>query len=464
MGNVIRKKCCFYEFCIIILASILAMIGLSLLYKYKKQVVVDENKVRVDINTTINDLEYYYGNTNNDKDQPKRLAEQHYAVMDLEGNITYSNLSEYHTGEKISLHRLGRVMQRQNRYQCPLIYQDKQFGSVVIQINSDKYQLTHSNQLITMCFIILISLGCITVILVVIRKYLNADILTPINQIHQATNAIMARDYSVSVEYDYDGEIGALCHDFELMRTELKAYQERETLYKKKETLLLASISHDLKTPLATVKNYAEGIVYDVVESKEEIKEYAKIIISKITYLTGLINDILEHSKAGLNQFHIEKVDVYADDFFNSLCEELGKEIKDRSFEFEYETFPRVVVSLDKKRMTQVFRNLVDNSLKYGSAGGYIHITNQVEDRVVDSKKRSYLCIAFEDNGCGISASDLPYIFETFYRGDKARNQEIPGSGLGLNIAKYIINCHNGDITCESKYGQGTTFSISLEI
>lgn len=469
MGDVIYKK--FRAYCIDIgmLVSCLCIITIVLVHFYLDNSKIDEEKVRVDCNNLVYQLEKQISLVNIDdvldaQDSFQVETNMTYSIVDLTGVIQFSTIPRYKVKEKMNLHKFGIIKESDAEYRIPLSKDGVQCYFAIIAIDPSEYSIPKLKQKVLLYGAAGLLLMGVFSLLNRIRRFLKQDIIMPVEQIHTTTNAIMQGDYSKQVLYDYDGEIGGLCHDFELMRSELKEYYEREKLYKKKETLLLASISHDLKTPLATVCNYVEGILYDVVETKEEIKEYAVVIHNKMTYLNGLIDDILEHSKAELNQFRIMKEDVYADEFFEPILQVLKQEVNKKNFEFSYDSFPQIILTIDPKRITQVLYNLVDNAVKYGRPCGFIHITNQIIKKNSSGALETYLLVCVEDNGIGISAADLPYVFETFYRGDKARNQDIPGSGLGLNIARYIVRSHGGDIDCDSVYEIGTTMSFTIKI
>ena len=145
------------------------------------------------------------------------------------------------------------------------------------------------------------------------------DIWGPVNEIHKSTRSILNGNFEESIRYDYSGEIGTLCHDFEKMRDEIRDGAMREQQSREKERVLYASISHDLKTPLAIITGYLEQILYGVVNTREQILETAEHALTKVKVLNKLTEDILEHSKAQMNQLQMQKREFYADAFFKEL-------------------------------------------------------------------------------------------------------------------------------------------------
>lgn len=306
--------------------------------------------------------------------------------------------------------------------------------------------------------IYLILLFILFAFLLLLRHYqfLKKDILQPLEQIRISTQAIQNEDFTVQVLYDYDGEIGELCHDFELMRDQLEAARQQTALLEQNEQLLLACISHDLKTPLSAIYCYVEGIQNGLVKEEEGIKRYARTILSKVTMLSKLIDDILEHSKSQMNEFSIQTAELYTREYLTGLFQELSLDIKQKGLTFTLEEIPDVLVCIDESRISQVIQNIIYNSIKYTEPGGEI----KVHSLIADNK----LILSISDTGQGIGVEDLPFIFNKFYRSEKARTLNVAGSGLGLSIAKNIITKHNGTIQCDSLLGEGTTISFSLPL
>lgn len=171
--------------------------------------------------------------------------------------------------------------------------------------------------------------------------------------------------------------------------------------------------------------------------------------------LNGLIDDILEHSKAQLHEFDIQKEECYSRDFLYGIVEEFKKDILKIGLEFKTNEIPNLLINIDQKRIRQVLQNLVGNAMKFTKKGEV-----SIQFRYEEEK----LFIAVQDTGVGISATDQSMIFEPFYRGEKARTLNIPGSGLGLSIAKYIVTQHGGRIFCDSVLNKGTTMEFYIPV
>ena len=248
-----------------------------------------------------------------------------------------------------------------------------------------------------------------------------------------------------------------MCHDFEKMREELLNSHKREQRLKEDEKILLASISHDLKTPLSSITGHVEGILLDVVTDEVEIKRYAQIIMNKASVLNVMIDDIMKHTKSELYQLSIELEETYTGVFFEEVVKELSDDAKQKGFDVKCNKIPNVILQMDKIRISEVLHNLLANSMKYGKKDGCITLIFQL----LEGKEKQFH-ITFKDDGYGIAASDLPFVFDKFFRGDKSRTQNIPGSGLGLSISKYIIEKHGGKIECDSILDYGTEINFFI--
>ncbi len=291
--------------------------------------------------------------------------------------------------------------------------------------------------------------------------YFNGRILKPIKEISDSSKGIIAGNYDLEVIRAYsktvaENEVGDLTYSFELMRDELKQKQIREEALKKSQQELISCISHDLKTPISTIKAYGEGLRDGVARTPKLQEDYVNIIISKTNLLTDMINELLIISNAQLNQLEITRQEVYFVEYFRNVIKELEIYVNQNGIAFNYEIkTPDIIVNIDTKRITEVLYNIVDNSIKYiGEKEGRIEISAEREDKNV--------LIRIRDNGIGISPDDIPHVFEKFYRAEKSRSSRIPGSGLGLSICKYIIDQHNGEIYCKSRLNHGCEIGFTL--
>ncbi|WP_183251343.1 ATP-binding protein [Anoxybacteroides tepidamans] len=217
----------------------------------------------------------------------------------------------------------------------------------------------------------------------------------------------------------------------------------------------IANVSHELRTPIAMLQGYSEAIIDDIAATDEEKKEMAKVIYDESLRMGRLVNDLLDLARmeAGHMTLNVETVQLrpYIERIihkFQGLAKE--KEI-DLSAEFRSEDMH---MTIDPDRIEQVLTNLIDNALRHTNEHGMV--------KVIVERSGDAVTIHVQDSGSGIPEDDLPFVFERFYKADKARTRGRSGTGLGLAIAKNIVEAHKGTITVHSKLGEGTTFTFTL--
>ena len=217
----------------------------------------------------------------------------------------------------------------------------------------------------------------------------------------------------------------------------------------------VANVSHELKTPITSIKGFAETILDGNIDNREEMLEFTKIIYKEAERLSNLVHDLLELSKLEANDTNIfrqnEDIVEIAREVVNHL--QYGAMKKHREINF-YANRDQITHFVNRDRIKQVFINLISNSIAYSK----VHTTVYV--RIFDNDQD--VVIEVEDQGIGIPQSDLPRIFERFYRVQKDRSRATGGTGLGLSIVKHIIEIHDGNIEVDSKVGAGTTFRIAF--
>jgi len=220
---------------------------------------------------------------------------------------------------------------------------------------------------------------------------------------------------------------------------------------------MLGNVMHDLKTPLTAVRGYAQGIIDGVANTPERLNKYAVTIRNKAEDMSNLVDDIFFFSQIYQQniQYDFQRIDVR--DYLSECISGRSLDLETRKisllcqFQVEADTQFRI----DPERLKRVIYNIIDNSSKYIDTDiGILYVqAKETEDKVI-------ICIS--DNGQGIEKEELSRIFERFYRTDRSRNSTTGGSGIGLSIAKKIIEDHKGRIWAESEFGQGTKISLEL--
>lgn len=280
-------------------------------------------------------------------------------------------------------------------------------------------------------------------------------IIQPISRLKDVATKISEGDLSHGIAEEGEGEVRELCRTLELMRIKLKESVYLQEKYDDNRKFLVSSISHDLKTPVTSIKGYIEGIIDGVAKTPEKMDEYLETARSKAILVNAMIDDLLLYSKLDLNQlpYHFEKSDLAS--YFEDC-------VADHKYEYEKanlslalinELTEPVKVLIDRERLKRVVQNILDNAMTYvEKENGRIEI--------ILRETRTSAIIEIKDNGKGIPENKLPHIFDRFYQVDPSRKS---GSGLGLAIAKQIIEGHDGKIWAKSAVGEGTQIMISLK-
>lgn len=225
----------------------------------------------------------------------------------------------------------------------------------------------------------------------------------------------------------------------------------------------VANVSHELKTPIAAVKGFAETLLAGALDDKETAKSFLKIIFDESDRLNRLIGDILELSKIESKRIPLQFSPVEMKSFVENTLRVMKAEAEKKRIALEMHVAGDIYIEADEDRLRQIVINLLSNGISYTPEGGRVQVLvepvaaagNQEYDRV-------RLTIA--DTGIGIPKKDLPRIFERFYRVDKARSRSSGGTGLGLSIVKHLVELHKGSIWVESEVGLGSRFMIELPV
>lgn len=292
---------------------------------------------------------------------------------------------------------------------------------------------------------------------IIITSWIKRDIYNPVKEISIAMQNIADGNFEYRLPETRDDEIGQLFGNYEQMRLRLKENAEEKAENEKKQKELVSNISHDLKTPITSIKGYVEGIMDGVANTPEKMDKYIRTIYNKANDMDRLINELTTYSGIDSNKipYHFHILNVA--DYFSDCIEEIGLDLESKNIKLNYTNLapPDTCVVADPEQMKKVINNIVSNSVKYmGHDSGIISIRIQEDNESVK--------IEIEDNGKGIASKDIGSIFERFYRTDASRNSLQGGSGIGLSIVKKIVEDHGGYVWATSKEGEGTCMHFVL--
>lgn len=308
-----------------------------------------------------------------------------------------------------------------------------------------------SSQWVFRIFIIIVLVLVFTS--VSLTRWINKGVFYPIRQLNHAMSCIAKGnfDYALQIE-ENNGEIEQLYKSYEDMRLKLKESSEEKIQNEKQNRELISNITHDLKTPITSIKGYVEGIIDGVADTPEKMNRYIKTIYTKTNEMDRLINELTYYSGIDSNRipYHFQRINV--SDYFNDCVEDVGLDLESKNIELNYSNLltedTRIIA--DPEQLKKVINNIIGNSIKYLDKDRHGVIDIRLLDEV------DAIRVEIEDNGKGIAAKDLPNIFERFYRTDASRNSAQGGSGIGLSIVKKIIEDHGGYIWATSKVDEGT--------
>lgn len=292
-----------------------------------------------------------------------------------------------------------------------------------------------------------------------IMKRVYKNMVEPLQRLNEATNNIRKGDLTTQVRpsLHYNRELKETFNDFEKMRQQLKENKDTAQQYEQNRKDLVSNISHDLKTPIASIIGYVEGILDGVANTPAKRDRYMQIIYKKSLDMNRLVNDLILFSKLDVNKVAFDFKKTTVQHYMESLFEDYGIELRENNIELisRYQANPELVIDLDQKQLRRVFNNIIGNAMKHLDKD-----TKAIEILVYEEQQEVYVRIS--DNGAGIPSDKVDHIFDRFYKADVARNTDIGSSGLGLSISKQIVSAHGGRIWATSTLGEGTIVYFTL--
>ncbi len=274
----------------------------------------------------------------------------------------------------------------------------------------------------------------VTCCLLFVFAYLYRKIVRPFEKMENYAQQIAGGDFSQSLEYERTNFFGAFTWAFDHMRKEIMTARKNEAQALSENKTIIAALSHDIKTPIASIRAYAEGLEANLDADYEKRERYLEVIMRKCDEVSRLVNDLVLHSLSQLEQLEIKEQSV-------SIKTVLEETVRD----FEYpdivvkEPVPDAMLAVDEKRMAQAIVNVLENARKYA-------LESKIEITAFSVNERYEIHI--RDYGKGILPEDMPFITNKFYRGKNVEDK--PGSGLGLYIVDYIMERMHGGMSLEN--------------
>jgi len=295
---------------------------------------------------------------------------------------------------------------------------------------------------------LLLSAGVATLAAVAVSLFVSAQIVTPIQRLLAASRRIASGHYAERVPVTETDELGALAAQFNTMAAELESVERRRVT-------LIGDVAHELRTPLATIEGYTEGLLDGVVAPGAETWA---LLHDEVGRLRRLVHDLQELSRAEARQLPLHIRPCHPAELVEQAMARIAPQFAEKGIVLTSGVPADLpAVQADADRIIQVLINLLGNALRYTPSGGTVRVSAERQDGAV--------AFHIADTGIGIAPEHLPYLFERFYRVDKARSRALGGSGIGLTIARALVEAHEGRIWATSPGpNQGTTFSFTLPI
>ena len=301
------------------------------------------------------------------------------------------------------------------------------------------YVIEQSIKFILILFVIIALLAC------VIGNYI-------IKPFYRLKKIINSKHDDELIEYDRKNsyeELDEIIGEFN------KVIEKQNTLEASRQEFV-SNVSHELKTPLTSIKVLAESLTLQDDVPNEIYKEFMEDISTEVERENKIINDLLELVKLDKKEAKLEIQLVDMNNFIEIILKRLKVIADINKVELIFESMREVQVEIDEVKISLAISNLIENAIKYNNEDG--------EVRVILDADHQYAIIKVADNGIGINEEDISHLFERFFRVDKSHSKDIEGTGLGLSITKNIVVMHRGDIEVESKLDEGTTFTVKLPL
>lgn len=324
--------------------------------------------------------------------------------------------------------------------------------SVLIDENGSNYNairvVSSLENIDSQIYFVILVIGIVSILVLLLvlllGLYFIKSIVSPLRQVSLSAKQLAGGDFSTRIEIHKDDEIGELCQTFNNMADELENSENIKNDF-------ISSVSHELRTPLTAIKGWSETITE--VQDEEMLRKGMRVITAETERLSAMVEELLDFSRIQNGRLILQKTNL---DIVAELSDAIlvyAEKAKRDGIKIAYvEPETVAIVNGDKNRIRQVFINIIDNAIKYGGKGAVITIDCEFSENTVT--------ISVTDNGCGISAADLPKVKTKFFKA----NNTVRGSGIGLAVADEIVLMHGGSLDIKSTVGKGTTVVIILPI
>jgi len=305
---------------------------------------------------------------------------------------------------------------------------------------------------VLLAIVLLVFAGGIATIL---GYFLSSTVTERINLLKGAAEKLAEGDLQTRVPVTGRDEVAALSTTFNQMAEQLQAADKKQRELESLRSDLIAWVSHDLQTPLTSMRAILEALSDGVVDEPEMVRRYLLTAQRDVMSLSALIDDLFQMSQLDAGGFPLHRAQASLSDLLSDTLESFSQLARQQEVTLEgYVESDVDPVFMDTQAIGRVFNNLISNALRHTPGQGRVSVWVRRTGSGVE--------VTVSDTGEGIRTQDIPHIFERFYRGEKSRNRGTGGAGLGLAIARGIVHAHGGDIRVESELGKGTQFTFHI--
>ena len=318
-------------------------------------------------------------------------------------------------------------------------------GSVVV-IYPHPERISLSEEVSGQSFWIMIVLVVIVFCAILLSS---AKMVFPMKHLAFTLKQLPDRNMEEKIEVKGNYEVETIVDSINNMMDDIRSTEQRRQEF-------VSNVSHELKTPLTSMKVLAESLVGQEGIPEELYQEFLHDINNEIDRENEIITDLLNLVRLDRKEGEMQIAQVSINELLEIVMRRLRPIAKERGVEMIFESFRSVLAEVDEVKMSLVFTNLIENAIKYNKEGGLVKVSLNSDHR--------YFYVRVEDNGIGIPEDAKKYIFDRFYRVDKARSRETGGTGLGLAITKSAVMMHKGSIKVSGKEGEGSVFVVRIPL
>jgi signal transduction histidine kinase len=395
--------------------------------------------------------------------QPRHI---HSLVVDSGNRVLFSTMESFAPGRTLNSEELGQhFFGESSRYffLIETLQADTERFLIITMIDRSLERPPGPYKLMIMALLIL--LGSLFLFSAIISIIIARSIYRSVSMLDHLTRRIAGGELDLEIELGGSNEITSLASSLNHLRLSLKEEETRRSRF-------IMGVSHDLKTPLALIKGYAEGIADGVIDSPEEQTRSLGIIAAKVDQLEGMIDDLIGYvrmdSRAWQQQLQARPLTV----FLRAFSQRMEKDalVLARKFVYEINLPEKLAIPFDEGLLTRALENLCANALRFTNDDGLVCLhaalfsppQQEQSPAVGQTNEGQSVRISISDNGIAISPADLPHIFDLFWRASPSRRES--GMGIGLSVVRSVIESHGWSIHVESETGKGSCFFIVIPI